>query len=309
MERLRREAKSVGEACCSMRYNHEFLEIERVLSVPTAVDHVDQRHRQSRRRSLLKMRIEGAVQRSRRSSSHSHRYADRNIATQPRLIVGPVKIDQLLIDRALFAHIHAFEAVLHKCSDNRDRLQTARGVVSRRIIVADLHCLAPAGRGSRGDRCRTGIPTVEFDTDLKRRVTARIENLECVYCLDYVAHGPCFYVSSAEQRSCRKPGAQLCVVERVYINAPFLDLRPALTLLLRLQASCFSIERMATQIALCVGLTPIGAVSVLLFLRHDTLLRFAIDHCDGRPDAPSRAHCGKTAARGSVNENVARILG
>ena len=107
MEHLGAAAQRLAERRRADRHDHELLQVEVVVGVRAAVDHVHQRHRQLHRARAAEV----AVQRQRRflgrGLGHRHRHREHRVGAQARLVLGAVEVDQRLVDERLLGRVEA----------------------------------------------------------------------------------------------------------------------------------------------------------------------------------------------------------
>ena len=189
------DAKRLRERVGARGDDHELLEIEPVVGVRAAVDHVQQRHRQRPRRLAAELPIERLPGfRGRRLRSRERAAQDR-IRAEPTLRRRSVEPHERLVETALIVGIAAHDRVGDLPVHVSDRLQDALAEIYGRVGVSHLDRLVLARRRPG----RHGRPTErarhEPDVHLDRRVPARVEDLASVNLGD-VAHASVSFARS-----------------------------------------------------------------------------------------------------------------
>ena len=105
MEDFGPHADSLGDAGRSDRHDHEFLNVDRVVSMFAAVDDVHHRHRQNPRRGAADISEQGQGAGIRSRLGDGHRHAQNGVRTQTALVVGAVQFDHRAVDGLLFGRI------------------------------------------------------------------------------------------------------------------------------------------------------------------------------------------------------------
>ena len=144
--RLRRDPQAVREAVRSRRDEHELLQIDRVVGVDAAVDHVEHRYRQRRRALAAQVAEERDAGVGRRSLRARERDAEDGVRAEAALVRRPVELDQAPVDRFLVRGVEPGHRVRDLAVDVRNGRGDALPVprTSRR----------PAARPPHGRRWR-----------------------------------------------------------------------------------------------------------------------------------------------------------
>ena len=145
VEHLRADAQRLREALGPRGDDHELLQVEPVLRVRAAVDHVHQRHGQRASR----LATEGAVQRlagvGSRGLRDSEGAAEDCVRTEPALVRRSVELDQDPVELALVGGIETDGGARDLAVHVGDRAEHALAEVHGRVAVSKLHCLVLAG--------------------------------------------------------------------------------------------------------------------------------------------------------------------
>ena len=105
VEDLGADPQALGEARCARRHDHELLEVDRVVGVGAAVEHVHHRHRQEARLAAAVELGQVAVERlagvDRRRLRRRQRDAEDRVGAEPALVRRAVELDHRLVEGAL----------------------------------------------------------------------------------------------------------------------------------------------------------------------------------------------------------------
>ena len=177
MEDLRPDAQALGERLRAGRHDHELLQVERVLRVRAAVDHVHHRDRQD----MSTLPADPAEERHacirRARFRGGERHAQDRVRAQPRLVLRAVKVDQRNVERSLIVRVEAADGLRNLARDVAHGVQGALAAVDRLVAVAQLDRLELPGRRARRHGRATGRAGLEHDLHLDRRVAAGVEDL------------------------------------------------------------------------------------------------------------------------------------
>ena len=180
VEDLGADPQALGEARGAGRDDHELLEVDRVVGVGAAVEHVHHRHRQQLRLAAAVELGQVAVERllgvGRRGLGGGQRDAEQRVGAEPALVRGAVELDHRPVERPLLGGAGAGQRRGDLAVDVGDRPGDALagpGVAA----VAQLDRLELAGRGAGGHRGQAAGAGLQHDLDLDGRVAARVEDL------------------------------------------------------------------------------------------------------------------------------------
>ena len=170
-------AQRLGERRRAARDDHELLEVDVVVGVHAAVEHVHHRHRQHVRRRAAEV----AVQRqplARRPAAWAAASETPRIALAPsRDLLGvPSSAISASSSAALVGRVEAAQRLGDLAVHVRDGLRDALAAVAL-AAVAQLDRLELAGRRARGHGGAADGARVELDLDLDGGVAARVEDL------------------------------------------------------------------------------------------------------------------------------------
>jgi len=152
VEDLRAIAQRLAEARGPDRQDHELLEVERVVGVRAAVDHVHHRDRQRHRARAAEVPVQRQAGLLCRGAGNRHRDGERRVGAEPRLVVRAVEVEQRPVDPGLLGGVQAHEGLGDLGIDVLDRAQHPLAEIAVRIAVAQLDRLARPGGRARGNR-------------------------------------------------------------------------------------------------------------------------------------------------------------
>jgi hypothetical protein len=179
LEHLGAAAQRVAEARHSDRHDHEFLDVQAVVGVRAAVDHVHHRHRHLHRTRAAEVAVQRQAGLLRRGLGDRHRHREQRVGAQARLVLGSVQLDQGAVDEALLLGIEAHDGFRNLGVYVLDRLEHALAGITGRVPVAQLERLAAARRGARRHRGPAHDAGFDQHVGLDRRVAPRIEYFPC----------------------------------------------------------------------------------------------------------------------------------
>ena len=182
VEDLGPHLQGLGERACARGDDHELLEVDAVVGVRAAVDHVHHRHRQDAGVVAAEEAPEGlpGLHRARLGERRARRRGSRS--RRAGTCSRAVELDQLPVELGLVA-VEAGERVGDLAVRVRDGLRRAFAAPGL-AAVAQLGGLEFAGRGARRHRRATARAPGQDEVDLDRRVAPRVEDLACVDPLD-----------------------------------------------------------------------------------------------------------------------------
>ena len=187
------DPQAAGEGLRAGRNHHELLEVDRVVGVRAAVQHVHHRHRQELSRTrvlragggveLGEVVVEGLVLIRGGGLGDGQRHAEDRVRAEPALVRGPVELDHRPVERRLLGGPGALDRGGDLAVHMRDGLADS---LSAPLVpaVAQLDSLVLPGRGARGHGREAARARVEHDLHLDRRVSPRVEHLPPVDALD-----------------------------------------------------------------------------------------------------------------------------
>ena len=176
MEDLDPGAEALGEGGEAHRHHHELLEVHRVVSVGTAVDDVHHRHRQLSSATAAKVLVERETAAFGRRVGGGERYREHGIGAHGRLVVGPIGVDETLINAELVACVEILDRFGERAVDVLNRAQHSLATETIRVAVAKLEGFTgTGGRAGRRDGAADGTAG-KNDLCLDRWIAAGVEN-------------------------------------------------------------------------------------------------------------------------------------
>ena len=100
-------AQGFAEAFGAHRHNHKFLNVQAVVGVFAAVDHVHHRYRHRHRACTAQIAVEWQAGIFGSSAGNGHRNSQHRVGTQMAFVIGAVEIQHHFINIALFGSINA----------------------------------------------------------------------------------------------------------------------------------------------------------------------------------------------------------
>ena len=97
MEYLRPLAQGLFEGGCTHRNNHELLQVQVVIGMRAAVDHIHHGHGHLHRRHAAKVAVQRQAGFLRCCPGHRHGHGQHRIGTQAAFVFGAVQVNQGLV--------------------------------------------------------------------------------------------------------------------------------------------------------------------------------------------------------------------
>ncbi len=189
MEHLRAHLQAGREALGAAGDDHELLEVDLVVRMGAAVEHVHHRHRQQRGGRAAEVAPQRLTLLGRLRLGAGERDTQDRVGSQPGLVGGSVELDQSPVEGRLVGRVGSGEGRRDLSLDVLHRAGYALASVGL-AAIAQLGRLELARRSTRGDRRATCTPRGEGDLHLDRRVAAAVEDLTGVDSLDLAHAGP-----------------------------------------------------------------------------------------------------------------------
>src|SRR5437867_2940459 len=167
----------VRECVCPHRHNHELLEVQVVVRVCAAVDHVHQRNRQVTGARPAQGAIQGQPRFLGRGLRHGQRHAQDRIRAQFTLVWRTVKGDHRAVDGGLVPRIHAEELGGQHLLHVGDSLADTLAEIALLVAVAQLEGLARTGGRAGGNRRAPPRAGLQHQVRLDCRVPPRVQDL------------------------------------------------------------------------------------------------------------------------------------
>ena len=177
MEDLGAHAQRLAEARRADRHDHELLEIDRVVGMGPAVDHVHHRHRQRARRHAADVPVQRHAELRRRGLRDREADAEDRVRAEPALVVGPVQLDHGLVEQRLLGGVAPEQRLAQLTIHRPDGALDALAEIAGGVAVAQLDRFPRAGRGARRHRRAPHRTAVEGHVHLHGRIAAAVQNL------------------------------------------------------------------------------------------------------------------------------------
>ena len=178
---------------------HELLDVEPVVGVGAAVDHVHQRKRQRPRVRPAEVPEEREPEVVRGGAGAGERHAEDRVGAQRLLLGRAVELAERAVDQGLLGGVHALELGRDHALHVAHGLEHALAAEAPTVVVAELERLGAARRGARGHRRPALGAAVEMDLDLEGRVPAGVEDLAGVD-VDDLGHASVSLLRPADSR-------------------------------------------------------------------------------------------------------------
>ena len=172
--------QALGKRFSANRHNHEFLEVNVVVSMHAAVENVHHGRRQHMGIRTANVAIQRQLARLGSSTCASERSAQNGVRTQVALVRSTVDVNHFGVDSALVASVHADNGFGNFLIHMGDGLLNALAKVAALIAVTQFNSLECARRCARRNNRAGERTVVEGNLDLNRGVAAGIENLSAV---------------------------------------------------------------------------------------------------------------------------------
>ena len=150
MENLGAAAQGFAETAGAHRQDHEFLDIEVVVGMRAAIDHIHHRHRHLHRAGTTKIAIKRQAGLLGSGLGHRHRHGKHGVGAQARLVLGAVQINQSHVDETLLFGVKADDGFRYFRIDVLDRLHHSLAQVAGGVAIAQFDGFPRTGTGARG---------------------------------------------------------------------------------------------------------------------------------------------------------------
>ena len=188
VEHFGAHADGVADVVRADRHDHEFLNVDGVVSMFAAVDDVHHRHRQNAGRGAADIAEQGLAGEFGGRLGHGQGHAENGIGPKARFVRRAVHFNHGAVDADLFGGVIADEFLGNLAIHSGDCFEHAFAHKTRLVAVALLIRLMRAGGGARRHRGAAHGTAFKIDVDLNRRVAPAVEDLAGVD-VDDRAHG------------------------------------------------------------------------------------------------------------------------
>ncbi len=189
VEHLGADAQALREARRAAGHDHELLEVDGVVGVRAAVEHVHHRHGQRGRRLATEVEVERLAGVGGCGLRDGERDAEDGVRAEAALGRRAVEVDERLVEALLIGGVAAGDRASDLVVDVRDGLRDALAEVGG-AAVAELRGLELTRRGA-GRHRGAGLSTAaQLDVDLDGGVATAVEDLASVDGLDRAHAAP-----------------------------------------------------------------------------------------------------------------------
>jgi hypothetical protein len=178
----------LGERGGADRHHHELLDVDAAVGVGAAVQDVHHRDREHGASAgcavqARQVAIEWNAFGGGGGAGERHRDAEESVGAEAPLVVGPVQPDERRVDGTLVGVLSGQRGAISPltCAHGPG---DALAEIPRLVAVAELECLALAGRRAGGHGRPSEGAALERDLDFNGGIAARIENLAAVHSLN-----------------------------------------------------------------------------------------------------------------------------
>src|SRR5262249_19757551 len=161
---------------CVCRDNHKFLEIDRVISMYTAIDNIHHWHRERARRGAPDIAIKRDIPGRSRGFGNCQRDAKDSVGAQPTFVWCAVESNQRFVYLGLGLAVYAAKRIEDLAVNGIYGPTHALAPISRLVTVAQLNCLMCAGGRARRYGSPASRTVLQGHLDLDGRIAAAIKN-------------------------------------------------------------------------------------------------------------------------------------
>ena len=163
------------EARSAQRDNHEFLQIEVIVGVSAAVDHVHHRHGHLHGTHTAQVAIKGQTAIVGCCTGAGHGHTQNGIGAEVALIFRAVVFDHLRVDRSLLRHIKTDQSRLNLGVNVFHGLHDTLTAVAR-VLVAQFKCFTNTGGSAGRHGSAAHHAAVKINVAFNRGVAAAVQN-------------------------------------------------------------------------------------------------------------------------------------
>ena len=177
VEGLGRPAQRLGKTLGAYRHDHELLKVHVVISVGSAVKHVQHGRRQHRGVHAAQIAVERNLQRLRHGARGGHGDGENSVGAQLALVRRAIQRDHGLIDESLIGGVHALQLGRNNGFYVGHGLQNSLASVVALVTIAQLHSLMLAGGSARGHDSTAQSAAFQDYVRFHGGIAARVQNL------------------------------------------------------------------------------------------------------------------------------------
>ena len=135
VERLGPDPHRLGKRAGAGRDDHELLEVDRVLRMGSAVDHVHHRHGQDTRVLAAQPAVERLLRIRSSGPGRRERDAQNRVRSEAALVRRPVELDEAPVEGRLVGRVHSADRPRDLARDVRDRARDALSAVGGTAVA------------------------------------------------------------------------------------------------------------------------------------------------------------------------------
>ena len=177
VEDFRAATQGFAEAVRAHGHNHEFLDVQAVVGVFAAVNHVHHGNGQRHRACAAQVAVQRQACVFRCRTGHGQGHGQGGVGTQVGFVVGAVQIQHDLVDIGLFVGVNADKGLGNVVVHVFHGFQYAFAEITRCVAVAQLQGFFLAGRCAAGHGCAAHNAAFQQNVAFNGGVAARIQNL------------------------------------------------------------------------------------------------------------------------------------
>ena len=182
MEDFHAPAQRLGKRGRADGHDHEFLEVDVVVGVRSAVEDVHHGRGQSVGAGAAEVAIERQAVLRRRGASGRHRDGENRVRAQAGLGLGAVEFDHFLVEAALVGGIPVRQCVGDLAVHVLHGLENTFAQEARFVSVAQFDGLVLSGGGAAGDDGAADCSVYQLHFRFHGRIAARIQNFAAYDC-------------------------------------------------------------------------------------------------------------------------------
>ena len=177
VECLSAVADRFAEGRSAERNDHEFLQIEVVIRVSAAVDHVHHRDGERHSARAAEVAVERKTGLFSRGAGNRHGNGENRVRAEAALVLRAIELNHRAVDVALIRRLNPEHRVRDVFVHVTDGLKHTLAAETLRILVAELDRFADAGRRAGRNRRAAHHAGLKPHIAFNGRVAAGIENL------------------------------------------------------------------------------------------------------------------------------------
>ena len=177
VEHLGTPAHGFAERGCAHGDDHELLQVQAVVGVCAAVDHVHHGHGQLHAAHAAQVAVQGQARLFGGSAGHGHGHGQHGVGAQAALVLGAVEVDQGLVQERLLGGIQAQHGLGNFGVDVFHGLEHALAQVAALVAITHFNGFAAAGGGARRHSGPAHHARFEQHVAFDGGVAAAVQNL------------------------------------------------------------------------------------------------------------------------------------